>query len=73
MFDPRNNLAGDVSEQLILHFGDKVYATIVPRNVRLEGVDPPNPVPPWPRDDELPPPTLRIAITKTLAGIDVRQ
>ena len=35
MFDPRNNLASDVSEQLILHFGDKVYATIVPRNVRL--------------------------------------
>ena len=46
---------------------------ILPRNVRLEGVDPPNPVPPWPRDDELPPPTLRITITKTLAGIDVRQ
>ena len=35
MFDPRNNLANDVSNQLIQHFGDKVYSTIVPRNVRL--------------------------------------
>jgi chromosome partitioning protein len=35
MFDPRNNLANDVSAQLIQHFGDKVYRTIVPRNVRL--------------------------------------
>ncbi|HXF08406.1 MAG TPA: ParA family protein [Candidatus Acidoferrales bacterium] len=35
MFDPRNRLARDVSEQLLRHFGNKVYRTIVPRNVRL--------------------------------------
>jgi chromosome partitioning protein len=35
MFDPRNNLANDVSAQLHEHFGDKVYRTIIPRNVRL--------------------------------------
>ncbi len=35
MFDARNNLANQVSEQLIEHFGDKVYRTIIPRNVRL--------------------------------------
>jgi chromosome partitioning protein len=35
MYDPRNNLANDVSAQLQQHFGDKVYRTIVPRNVRL--------------------------------------
>ncbi len=35
MFDPRNNLANEVSGQLIAHFGDKVFRTIVPRNVRL--------------------------------------
>ena len=35
MFDPRNNLANEVSNQLMLHFGDKVYRTVVPRNVRL--------------------------------------
>lgn len=35
MFDPRNNLANDVSAQLMQHFGDKVYRTVIPRNVRL--------------------------------------
>jgi len=35
MFDPRNNLANDVSAQLTQHFGDKVYRTLIPRNVRL--------------------------------------
>jgi chromosome partitioning protein len=35
MFDARNNLANEVSEQLLEHFGDKVYRTIIPRNVRL--------------------------------------
>jgi len=35
MFDARNRLANQVSEQLIEHFGDRVYRTIVPRNVRL--------------------------------------
>lgn len=35
MFDPRNNLANEVSAQLMMHFGDRVFRTIVPRNVRL--------------------------------------
>jgi chromosome partitioning protein len=35
MFDVRNNLANAVSAELIAHFGDKVFRTIVPRNVRL--------------------------------------
>ena len=35
MFDPRNKLANDVSEQLLKHFGDKVYDAVIPRNVRL--------------------------------------
>jgi chromosome partitioning protein len=35
MFDARNNLANQVSEQLLEHFGDKVYRTIIPRNIRL--------------------------------------
>jgi chromosome partitioning protein len=35
MYDPRNRLANDVSEQLIKHFKDKVYRTVIPRNVRL--------------------------------------
>jgi chromosome partitioning protein len=35
MYDARNNLSGAVSEQLIEHFGDKVYRTLIPRNVRV--------------------------------------
>ncbi|ASI89439.1 MULTISPECIES: ParA family protein [Vibrio] len=35
MYDPRNRLANEVSEQLKKHFGDKVYRTVIPRNVRL--------------------------------------
>ena len=35
MYDPRNSLSRDVSLQLIEHFGDQVYRTVVPRNVRL--------------------------------------
>jgi chromosome partitioning protein len=35
MYDPRNTLAQQVSAQLQEHFGDKVYATVIPRNVRL--------------------------------------
>ncbi len=35
MYDPRNGLAQQVSEQLMQHFGDKVYRTVIPRNVRL--------------------------------------
>ena len=35
MYDARNSLSRDVSRQLIQYFGDKVYRTVVPRNVRL--------------------------------------
>ena len=35
MYDHRNRLANDVSDQLKQHFGDKVYRTVIPRNVRL--------------------------------------
>ncbi len=35
MFDPRNTLGQQVSAQLVEHFGDKVFRTVVPRNVRL--------------------------------------
>ena len=35
MFDPRMTLQQNVSDQLVQHFGDKVFATIIPRNVRL--------------------------------------
>lgn len=35
MFDPRNTLAQQVSDQLQQHFGDKVYSTVIPRNIRL--------------------------------------
>lgn len=35
MFDPRSTLSNQVSAQLEQHFGDKVFRTLVPRNVRL--------------------------------------
>jgi len=35
MFDGRNSLSNEVSRQLQAHFGDKVYKTVVPRNIRL--------------------------------------
>ena len=35
MYDPRNRLANDVSEQLKRHFGSLVYRSVIPRNVRL--------------------------------------
>jgi chromosome partitioning protein len=35
MFDPRNSLAQQVSERLKRHFGNKVYDTLIPRNVRV--------------------------------------
>jgi chromosome partitioning protein len=35
MYDPRNNLATEVSAQLIEHFGAKVFRTMIPRNIRL--------------------------------------
>ncbi len=35
MFDPRNNLATEVSGQLTQHFGERVFQTVIPRNIRL--------------------------------------
>lgn len=35
MFDNRNMLASQVSGQLVSHFGNKVYQTVIPRNIRL--------------------------------------
>ena len=35
MFDVRNNLANAVSGELTSHFGDKVFRSIIPRNVRV--------------------------------------
>jgi chromosome partitioning protein len=35
MYDIRNNLSGAVSRQLYEHFGEKLYGTVVPRNVRV--------------------------------------
>ncbi|MDH4072053.1 MAG: AAA family ATPase [Gammaproteobacteria bacterium] len=35
MVDPRINLSNEVSDQLVSHFDDKVFRTVVPRNVRL--------------------------------------
>ncbi len=35
MYDSRNNLANDVSSQLISHFGEQVFRSIIPRNVTL--------------------------------------
>lgn len=35
MFDPRNNLSHEVEKEVRKHFGDKVYNTVIPRNVTL--------------------------------------
>jgi len=35
MYDVRNSLTVEVSNQLLEHFGDRVYDTVIPRNVRL--------------------------------------
>lgn len=35
MFDPRNSLSQQVKSELAKHFGDKLFTTIIPRNVRL--------------------------------------
>jgi chromosome partitioning protein len=35
MYNAQNTLTQQVSEELTSHFGDKVYTTIIPRNIRL--------------------------------------
>ncbi len=35
MYDPRNRLSTEVSAQLIAHFGNRVYQSVIPRNIRL--------------------------------------
>ena len=35
MYDPRNRLSLEVSQQLVTHFGNQLYNTVIPRNVRL--------------------------------------
>ena len=35
MYDVRNNLSGEVSQQLQAHFGEQLFQTVVPRNVRV--------------------------------------
>lgn len=35
LFDPRNTLSNDVSDELAAHFGDTLFNTFIPRNVRL--------------------------------------
>lgn len=35
MYDSRNRLCSEVAQQLLAHFGDKVYRTVISRNVRL--------------------------------------
>ena len=35
MFDGRNSLTNQVTDELRQHFGDKLYSTVIPRNVRL--------------------------------------
>src|SRR3989304_6112195 len=35
MFDPRNNLAHQVVQEIKRHFGDKTFSTVIPRNIRI--------------------------------------
>jgi chromosome partitioning protein len=35
MYDPRNSLTNEVSQQLKDYFGDRLYRTVIPRNIRL--------------------------------------
>jgi chromosome partitioning protein len=35
MYDDRTNLSREVADEVRRHFGDRVYRTVVPRNVRL--------------------------------------
>jgi chromosome partitioning protein len=35
MFDPRNKLGQKVTEELITHFKDELFSTVIPRNIKL--------------------------------------
>ena len=35
MYDPRISLSRDVSRQLVMHFGEKLFRTVIPRNIKL--------------------------------------
>ena len=35
MYDKRNSLTREVSDQLTQHFGEKLFRTVIPRNIRL--------------------------------------
>ena len=35
MYDPRVSLSRDVSRQLVMHFGEKLFRTVIPRNIKL--------------------------------------
>jgi chromosome partitioning protein len=35
MYDPRSSLTNQVSDEIKAHFGDKVFNTVIPRNVRI--------------------------------------
>ncbi len=35
MYDPRMSLTTEVSNQLAEHFGDKLYRSVIPRNIKL--------------------------------------
>jgi chromosome partitioning protein len=35
MYDPRTNLSTQVRDEVVGHFGDKVFGTLIPRNIRL--------------------------------------
>ena len=35
MYDPRISLSRDVSRQLVTHFGEKLFRTVIPRNIKL--------------------------------------
>jgi chromosome partitioning protein len=35
MYDPRSSLTNQVSDEIKSHFGDKVFDTVIPRNIRI--------------------------------------
>jgi chromosome partitioning protein len=35
MFDPRNKLGRQVTEELATHFKDELFSTVIPRNIKL--------------------------------------